>query len=362
MGSIEEKKRKKILFILPTLTPGGAERIISFIAQNIDPEKFDSTLLVVSGFKKEAAYKINNINVVFFEKKRVLNAVPNIFWYLLKNNPNVVLSSISHINTVMGLMAPIFIKTKFIIREASVVSQYNNFGSKHKNANKLHSLLPHISYKLVNAIVCQSNDMAIDFINVFKIDHRKIIIINNPITNNYPLEKKTQYKNEVTKFITVGRLSNEKGHLRIIKMLSQVRFEFHYTIIGDGPLKNEIFESISNFSLNDRITYIPFTNNVNKYLAESDLFLQGSYVEGFPNALLESCMAGTPAIAFNVPGGTKEIIENGINGYIVDSESEYLDVLHKNIQWLPENIRNSVYKKFNKEKILKEYEKMFLEL
>src|SRR5690606_22493671 len=311
------KKKRKILFVLPTLTAGGAERVISFVAQNIDSKKYESTLLI-TGFKKDAAYIINNINVVFLEKKRVLNAIPSIFWYLLKNRPNVVLSSISHINTVMGLMSPFFINTKFIIREASVVSHFNKFGSRHKNANKLHSWLPHISYKLVSAIVCQSKDMAYDFINVFKIDKRKIVVINNPITNNSPLKEISQKKNKTTRFITIGRLSGEKGHLRIIKLLSQLKFNFHYTIIGEGPLKDEIFKTISNFNLNDKVTYIPYTNNVAKYLSENDAFLQGSYVEGFPNTALESCLVGTPVIAFNVPGGTKEIILHGENGYLAE--------------------------------------------
>ena len=44
------------------------------------------------------------------------------------------------------------------------------------------------------------------------------------------------------------------------------------------------------------------------YLSDSDFFIQGSYVEGFPNSVLESCSVGTPVIAFNCPGGTKEII------------------------------------------------------
>lgn len=354
-------KIKKILFILPTLTAGGAERVISFIAQNVDSEKFESTLLVTS-FKKDAAYTIDTINVVFLEKKRVLNAIPSLFWCLLKYQPHVVLSSIGHINTVMGLMSPFFFKTKFIIREASVVSEMSKYGSGHKNASKLHSWLPHLSYKLVDYIVCQSKDMADDFINVFKINKRKIVIINNPITNNYPLEKTSRGKNQIMKFITVGRLSKEKGYLRIIKLLSQLKFDFHYTIIGEGPLKDEIFDFISNLNLNSKISHIPYTSNVTKYMSENDFFLQGSYVEGFPNALLESCMAGTPVIAFNVPGGTKEIVQNGINGFIVENEEEYLNCLNKNIQWSPEKIRNSVYKKFNKEKILKEYEKMFSEL
>mgnify|MGYP000064476028 CR=1 FL=1 len=83
-----------------------------------------------------------------------------------------------------------------------------------------------------------------------------------------------------------------------------------YLIAEIGGNHEGDFEKAKELSLIQFIKHIPFTSNVNDYIAENDMFLQGSYVEGFPNALLESCVVGTPVLAFNVPGGTKEIIEN----------------------------------------------------
>jgi hypothetical protein len=88
--------KTKVLFILPTLTAGGAERVISFVAQNIDNSIFESTLLV-TGYRKDAAYDIKGIQVKFLEKSRVFTAIPNIFLFLLKHKPHYVLSSIGHL-------------------------------------------------------------------------------------------------------------------------------------------------------------------------------------------------------------------------------------------------------------------------
>lgn len=352
--------KRKILFILPTLTAGGAERVVSFIAQHINSDKFESTLLI-TGLKQNTAYQIKNINVVFLEKKRVLNAIPKLFLFIFNYKPNVVLSSLSHLNTVLGLMSPFFWNTKFIIREASVVSVINKFGTRHKNASKLHSLLPHLSYKLVDYIVCQSNDMANDFNAIFKVNKNKTVIINNPITQEYPIKVNHDFNNtKIVKFLTVGRLSNEKGHKRILKILAQLSFEFHYTIIGEGPIKNQLFETITQLNLKDKITHIPFTTQVLKYMSENDMFLQGSYVEGFPNTVLESCLVGTPVTAFNVPGGTKEIIQHNTNGYLVETEAEFLQYLNKPRVWDATLISNSVKERFNKETIINQYEALLM--
>lgn len=354
--------KKKILFILPTLTAGGAERVISFVAQNIDSEKFES-LLLITGNKKDSAYAIKGIDVHFLEKSRVLNAAPGIFMFLLKNKPDVVLSSIGHLNTIMGLMSPLFFNTKFIIREASVISAmseaHNADSDKKRSLFNIYGTLGDLSYKLVDIVICQSKDMALDFINIFKVPESKVVVINNPITDNFSIKKSNRSSDNIAKFITVGRLSTEKGQLRILNLLSKLKFDFKYTIIGTGPDKEKIFEVIENLNLSDKIDYIPFTKNVLEYISKNDLFLQGSYVEGFPNTVLESCLVGTPVLAFNVPGGTKEIITHEQNGYLVDTEEEYLHYLNNRLDLSPQVIKSSVENKFNKNKILKQFEALF---
>ena len=74
----------------------------------------------------------------------------------------------------------------------------------------------------------------------------------------------------------------------------------------------------------DRYNSIPFANYVFSFVKQYDHLFLKSYFKHFPNAVLESCFVGTPVIAFKGPRGIKEIIENGINGYIVEDESEFI--------------------------------------
>lgn len=354
---MKEISKIKIMFILPSLSAGGAERVISFVSQNIDKEKFEPTL-VIAGFEKDSAYDVSNVEVIYLNKPRILTALPSIIGLIKKQKPQIVVSSISHVNTAMSMLSPFFNKTKFIGREATVLSKRDN--EKKIRQWSPFRLLPN-GFKNLDALICQSQDMAEDMIINFNIPKKNIYVINNPISN-LPEVKQTQPNTKIKKFITVGRLTEVKGHLRLLDILSRLDQPFSYTIIGKGNLEDEIFQKAKSLGIYNNIKHIPFTNKVNDYIAKHDIFLQGSYVEGFPNALLESCVVGTPVIAFKAPGGTKEIVENGVNGFLVENEEEYLQKLKNFKEWNPKDVRASVYKKFNKDIILQQYEDLFVDI
>ncbi len=335
-------KKTKVLFILPSLTPGGAERVFSFISQNLNKNDYSSTLLV-TGIAQDNGYTVNKIPVHYLGKTRVLNAIPSIAIFLMRNKPKIVFSSLAHLNMVMGLMSPLFINTKFVIRPTNIAPKDQG------------NWLTKLSFSWVDAVICQSKDMGQNFMDLHKTSEKKITIIGNPITTTHEDldNSEISVKNN---FITVGRLNNIKGHARIIRILSKLESDFHYTIVGDGPEKENLTRLINELGLTEKVTHIPHTSKVNEYLSKSSMFLQGSYSEGFPNAALESCVMGIPVLAFNVPGGTKEIIENNINGFLVDTEEEFLEGMRIEKVWNKYSIRQSVTEKFSSETILKRYE------
>ena len=127
--------------------------------------------------------------------------------------------------------------------------------------------------------------------------------------------------------------------------------------------KQNINDQIRALNLEKKVTIIPHIDNVIEILPDFDLFLQGSFVEGFPNATMESCAMGTPVIAFNAPGGTKEIITNNVNGFIANSNEDFLDYLVTSLtvkKWNRSNISDSIIEKFESKKIISEYERVFL--
>ncbi|MCK7591032.1 glycosyltransferase [Subsaxibacter sp. CAU 1640] len=352
------KSKINIAFILPSLVAGGAERVISTVAQHLDKSRFEATLVII-GFEKDKAYDTSAIKTIYFNKKRVLSGIPKLFNYIATNKPDIVVSCMSHVNIPVAMILTFFPKIKLIIREANIKSITAVYHGSNKSWFFKHAL-PY-SQSRASMIICQSKDMSEEMTSEFKIESSKLCVINNPISDGF--ESKTrEYDESIFNFITVGRLHAEKGHKRILETLSKIEFPFRYTIIGTGEAEADLKQLVNDYKLTSNVTFIPYTNEVQKFLIKSDLFLQGSYAEGFPNALLESCAVGTPALAYQSLGGTNEIIEHGINGYVANDDADflsYLNKLHQDYHFDKQKVRDSVHKKFNKEKIIVQYQELF---
>lgn len=356
------QKKIRIAIFIPSLTAGGAERIMSFIAQKLNKNIFSVTL-VVTGSEKETKYEVNDVDVIFFNKSRVLYSIPAIIGYLRKSDTHIAFSAIRHLNVVMGLISILFPKIKFVAREVNVMSKLQEYPEQ--KTRKYPSFITKKSFSQLDAIICQSQDMLKDIQSEHIKLKSKFHVINNPITDSFETKKNKTSLNSTYKLITVGSLELRKGHARILKGLVNLDVDFQYTIIGSGSQKNNIDTLIERLNIQDKVIYVPYTDNVSNYLKDSHIFIQGSYVEGFPNALLESCAVGTPVIAFNAPGGINEIVENNVNGYIVNDGNELLSAIKKIIDspdFKPDKVSESVFKKYNSKVILGKYQDFFLQL
>ena len=350
----------KVIFIIPSLRPGGAERVMSFLANNLNSQ-FISTKLVIIEKEENKAYEVNNTSIIFLNKKSVKSSVFKIIYLLHKEKPQVVISAIGHVNAALAIISILFPKITFIGRE-TIVSKKSK---KINTLSKIFSYLLHgMKSKFLDIIICQSNDMKNALERDYNYPSKKLVIINNPITKKFNLKKEFSCKRTIPKMITVGRLTKQKGYARILLALSKLKIPFKYTIIGQGPEYDMIMNLIKTYNLADSVEYIPFTNKVEHYLSISDLYLQGSFVEGFPNALIETCAVGTPAIAYKAPGGIDEIIKNNINGFIAEDDEDFLAkiILGLKKEWNPVEIRESVFSKYSEEKIIKKYQKLLLSI
>jgi glycosyltransferase involved in cell wall biosynthesis len=128
------------------------------------------------------------------------------------------------------------------------------------------------------------------------------------------------FPRQVTRFVAAaGRLSPEKGFADLVAAASVVARSdpsVGFVLFGDGPLRATLSRQIAEYGLQRVFHLAGFHADLDRYLPYFDLTVLPSFTEGLPNIVLESFAAGVPVVATAV-GGTPEVVQDGINGYLV---------------------------------------------
>ncbi|MEO6254687.1 MAG: glycosyltransferase [Ferruginibacter sp.] len=338
---MSETKKIKLLILTPTLQCGGSEKFVSLVCQHINTEIFSVCLIVINNDKP--FYQVPNraIEIVDLKKDRILFSLPAIKAVVKKYKPAIIFSTANHLNLYLAIFRNHFdARTQFIAREGSIVSINN----QHAKFPALYNRLIKKYYKRFDHIVCQSVYMQQDLVKHYNIAAHKTVVIHNAVEeglNTAPQPGKGM-TDRIYKFITIARLSEEKGIERLIHAVGLISVPFNYYIIGEGKKRKELQKLIDALHVKDKIFLVGEKMNPFRGMEDADLFLFGSYYEGFPNVLPEAGAHGIPVIAFNAPGGIAEIITGQDMGQLVDDN----DIIA-----FARAIKNGLAANFNREAI-----------
>lgn len=358
-----ETKKIKILVLTPTLQCGGSEKFVSLMCNYINTKIFTVCLVVINN--ANPFYRITNaaINVIDLQKTRVLFSLPAIKKAVKQFQPHIIFSTANHLNLYLAIFKHHFKPgLQFIAREASIVS----ISSQHAKMPPLYNLLTKKYYNRFNRIICQSKYMQQDLVKHYHINADKTIVIHNAVQEITALPVRHKKQDRIFKFITVARLSEEKGIERLIHAVGLLSVPYQYFIIGDGNKKNTLQQLIKELQLQDNIFLLGEKNEPFSDMEDADLLLMGSYYEGFPNVLLEAGAHGIPAVVFGAPGGIPEIIIENENGLLVEDNDlvGFASAINKALA-LPFNsntIIEATQKRFSIKRMVSGLEKLFLSL
>jgi glycosyltransferase involved in cell wall biosynthesis len=354
---------KKILIFLPSLSGGGAERVIVNICRNIDKTKFTVYLTLSRKTGQYLDLLPPDIQIIDLHKPRLQDALFDIIKVIREIKPDAMLSTLTHHNIYLCMLKILFPKIKIIIRECNIPSIKLSPGVIKRS--RLLKWLYTVFIHKADLIICQSNDMKDDLLVNFNVKESKITVINNPVNADYIQQQSLEVPDFVLpqdkkSLISAGRLCYQKGYDLLLKTFSQLpnRDDYVLVILGDGNLKPELLAQTESLGIERQVFIVGFVKNPYKYFARADFFISSSRFEGFPNAVIEALACGTPVIANIYPGGINEII-NENNGSIIDitNVSSFNDALLK--QYNSQDIRKDCKDKYAIEKIIKNYEKIF---
>jgi len=355
---------KKILFILPDLNQGGAERIVTTLLNHLDKNIFYLQLILM---RKEGYYLNfipNEVQIIDLKINKIRNSLVPILFQIKKQKPDIVFCGYGEVNAFLSPFIKLFPKTKFIARETNVVS-------KHVVRKEIKFF-----YKFYNnfhAIIAQSEDMKMDLIQNFNIKEDKITLINNPVDfdfiNNQLKNQNIPHEFQISnskKVVAIGNLTHRKGFDNLLQVFSHLQHQnIELFIIGAGRDKEQLLHLKEKLNL-QKVHFLGKKDNPFPYLKFADLFILASRYEGFPNVLLEAGACGIYSLANNCPGGINEIIQTKINGEVSNIEN-YTEFSEKIVDVLvekksSENITHSIKSRYSKDIILKKYNNIFVKI
>jgi glycosyltransferase involved in cell wall biosynthesis len=313
--------KKRLVLVLPSAQAGGAERVFFNLLRSFDRSLFELHLIVIDPQGPYLDSVPSDVVLHRLGYKRVGRAIVRLAAVLRNLKPDVVLSSIVHLNLALLLVKPLLARrTKVFVRESNIPSLAIATGAK----NSLFRFFYRILYPYADGVICPGEAIGRDLSKNFGIDAGKMVIIPNPVNFDHIRSKlnsdSAPFQKGRIRLLAAGSLTRQKGFDLLIKAmetLARTKPEIHLTILGDGPEKKNLEDQIASLGLSDFVTLAGVQENPFPYLHHADLFVLSSRWEGMPNVVLESLACGTPVVAFDCSGSVNEIFDTPRQGILV---------------------------------------------
>lgn len=312
----------KILFVIQGLGAGGAEKVMTMLANYWSSIGHDISIVTYTD-KKPFFYLNSSINLIRIplklEKKTTTAKIKYVYDNIcvlkkifLAENADIVVSFITRMNLYSIIAA------KWAGKQI-IASEHTNFT---RNSKSILGLFRRYIYPFSDAVTVLT-----------EYDKNKYNFIDNVKVIQNPLVLTNEFSNiEREKIILgVGRLEELKGFDLLIRAFSKVKEDnWKLIIVGEGPKREELEQLAIDLNVKDRVDLPGRTDEVEKYYKSASIFVLSSRIEGFPGVLCEAMGYGCPSIAFDCITGPRDIIEHNKTGVLVEAEN--LEKLVKEMQ------------------------------
>lgn len=311
-------KDKKFVFIYTShLQGGGLEKVACILSTALEQLGFDVYFLLVS--PEKISYKYSGViykRALSPQIKTLLEYAEYIFDFKFK--------SVNEDDEVI----------KYCVKNyaAKYISTIHNTKSCRNYFEKVYQYLNGQTLSSLFAIICVSNSVKNKFKSIYG-NSNNLYTIYNPVVLN---QSDKNYFLEYGEYILfAGRLSATEhkgidilidGYLKSEAPRNNVKL----ILAGDGALENRILEKINSSEYKNKIYCIGFRSDIHNIMKYAKFTVAPSRWEGFSLTIIESLSCGTPVISALV-GGAGEVIENGKNGYLFESEnvSSFINNINK---------------------------------
>ncbi len=301
----------KLTLVISSLGPGGAERVLSELANHWDSKNHGVTLITFGNdppfYLLSSSIKLVQLNQLLSDSVNFLKRYTSIIKRvrclrkaILKSKPDVVVSFVDIMN-LTTLVACIGTKIPVIVSE--------RIDPNFHAIPRLYKFLREIICPCAKKVVVQTKIAAAYFKNL-----KNVVIIPNVVKKKECIVR--NFSSPVKNIISIGRLCRQKDFETLINAFAKIYLlypEITLIIYGEGEERSNLEHLIQSLNLEACVRLPGAITEIDRVLNDADLFVFPSLYEGFPNALCEAMAAGLPVIASNCSGNV-DIVQNGVNG------------------------------------------------
>lgn len=328
--------KRKILFVIPSLAGGGAEKVLITLLKRLDRSLFEPSLVVFDDRNDYRGDMPKDIQVISFQNVQKagmighMRLVISLAALMRRDRPEVVCSFMEYANHLCSL-------AKWLsMRSSSLFYTQHNMMSNNYKPGRLRSrtvvlwIMRYVLYPTTRKVVCVSRGVMEDYITRWGLPREKAVVIYNPIEID-KIQLMAQmdldhpwFKGNSSVIIACGRLVPQKNYpllLRSLSMALKHHPELKLVVLGEGELRNELILLAEELGIANSVNFLGFVPNPYQYMIRSKCLVLSSDWEGFGNVLVEAMACGIPVIATRCPSGPEEIITHGINGILVSMKN-----------------------------------------
>ena len=308
--------QKHIVLFISALRKGGAERVMVNLADYLHRNGVRVTLVTQYICEEEYALPAGIPRILseitpqeetgsrigdFLARYRKLRRI------FMELAPDCILSFIGK-NNLMTLLCTRFTGIPAVVSvRGEPKSEYYNFPMR---------FLAKTLFACAAGVIVQTGAARDFFPPVIR---KKAVILKNPLNPAFVRERRTERPDG--RIVSVGRVDANKNHALILRAFARIAPEFPDTslvIYGDGEKRRELIRKAQELGLSDRVQFPGAVSDVAEKIRTASAFVLSSGHEGMPNALIEAMCLGIPSISTDCPcGGPRELIEDGVNGYLI---------------------------------------------